>query len=64
MGLLIGISLKTNAKEFSKLCFDKGLLVVTAGDNVIRLLPPLNVSKEELDEALDILQVVISEIAV
>lgn len=62
MGLLIGISLKTNAKEFSKLCFDKRLLVVTAGDNVIRLLPPLNVSKKDIDEALDILQVVISEI--
>ncbi|MGH4122138.1 MAG: aspartate aminotransferase family protein [Clostridium sp.] len=64
MGLLIGISLKTRAKDFSKLCFDKGLLVVTAGDNVIRLLPPLNVSKAELDEALNILEVVISEITV
>lgn len=63
MGLLIGISLKSEAKKFSNLCFDKGLLVVTAGENVIRLLPPLNVSKAELDEALDILQVVISEIA-
>ena len=63
MGLLIGIRLKTDAKKFSKLCFDKGLLVVTAGDNVVRLLPPLNVTKAELDEALDILQVVISEIA-
>jgi len=63
MGLLIGISLKTEAKKFSKLCFDKGLLVVTAGDKVIRLLPPLNVSKAELDEALTILEVAISEIS-
>jgi len=63
MGLLIGISLKTQAKKLSKLCFDKGLLVVTAGDNVVRLLPPLNVSIAELDEALAILQVAISEIA-
>lgn len=63
MGLLIGISLKIGAKEFSKLCFNKGLLVVTAGDNVIRLLPPLNVSIAELDEALAILEIVISEIA-
>ena len=61
MGLLIGISLKTSAKQFSKLCFDKGLLVVTAGADVIRLLPPLNVTTAELDEALDILQVAISE---
>ncbi len=63
MGLLIGISLKIEAKKFSNLCFDKGLLVVTAGDNVVRILPPLNVSKEELDEALDILQVVIAEVS-
>ena len=62
MGLLIGISLNTEAKKFSNLCFDKGLLVVTAGENVVRLLPPLNVSKDELDEALDILQEVIAEI--
>ena len=63
MGLLIGISLKTEAKKFSNLCFDNGLLVVTAGDNVVRLLPPLNVSKEELGEALAILETVLSEIA-
>ena len=63
MGLLIGIRLKTEAKKFSNLCFDKGLLVVTAGDDVVRLLPPLNVSMAELDEALAILEVVISEIA-
>jgi len=63
MGLLIGISLKTKAKEFSNLCFDKGLLVVTAGDNVVRLLPPLNVTKAEMDEALGILQIVISEVS-
>ena len=63
MGLLIGISIKTEAKIFSNLCFDKGLLVVTAGDNVVRLLPPLNVTKSEIDEALDILQKVISEVS-
>ena len=64
MGLLIGLRLKTDAKKFCKLCFDKRLLVIAAGDNVVRLLPPLNVSKEELDEALDILEIVISEIRV
>ncbi|MBU3192031.1 aspartate aminotransferase family protein [Clostridium bowmanii] len=63
MGLLIGISLKTDAKEFSKLCFDKKLLLVTAGENVVRLLPPLNVSKKDIDESLAILEVVLSEIA-
>lgn len=62
MGLLIGISVK-EPKAFMNSCFNKGLLVVTAGANVVRLLPPLNVSKEDMDAALDILEAVISEIS-
>ncbi|MCP4995808.1 MAG: acetylornithine transaminase, partial [Gammaproteobacteria bacterium] len=34
---------------------DQGLLLVKAGDNVLRLLPPLNVSATEEDEAIEIL---------
>lgn len=62
MGLLIGISLKTSPKEFMNACFKKGLLVVTAGADVIRLLPPLNVTIPELDEALKLLEDVFKEI--
>lgn len=64
MGLLIGISLKTNPKDFVNACFNKGLLVVTAGTNVVRLLPPLNVSMEDMDKALEILEAVFSETTV
>ena len=35
---------------------DKGVLVLTAGTNVIRLLPPLTISYEEMDEALAVMQ--------
>lgn len=53
MGLMIGIVLKKdNAKEVSKKCLDEGLLVLTAKD-VVRLLPPLNITKEEIDEAIE-----------
>lgn len=62
IGLLIGISINTNPKEFMNLCFKKGLLVVTAGTNVIRLLPPLNVAIQEIDEALNILESVMKEL--
>jgi len=62
IGLLIGIKIKTDTKKFCKSCFDKKLLVIAAGNNVVRLLPPLNVTKGEIDEALDILEIVISEI--
>ncbi|MBU3112853.1 aspartate aminotransferase family protein [Clostridium lacusfryxellense] len=61
MGLLIGIKLIADTKIFCKLCFDKRLLVIAAGDNVVRLLPPLNVSKTDIDGALDILEIAISE---
>ena len=62
MGLLIGISLKTSPKEFMNSCFNKGLLVVTAGSDVVRLLPPLNVTTHEIDEAMNILEEVMKEI--
>lgn len=61
MGLLIGIALKTNPRDFSNLCFKKGLLAVTAGTNVVRLLPPLNVSMEDIDAALNIIEDVLKE---
>lgn len=62
MGLLIGISVE-DAKAFMNACFKKGLLVVTAGTNVVRLLPPLNVSINDIDGALKILEEVMSEIS-
>lgn len=61
MGLLIGIKLNVDNKLFSTKCFEKKLLVITAGDGVVRLLPPLNVSKEDIDAALDIVEEVIKE---
>lgn len=62
MGLLIGLSMK-NPKAFMNACFDKGLLVVTAGADVVRLLPPLNVSKEDMDAALKIMETVMVELS-
>lgn len=55
VGLLLGIVLE-DAKTFANACFTKGLLAVTAGPDVLRLLPPLNVSITEIDEALIILE--------
>jgi acetylornithine/N-succinyldiaminopimelate aminotransferase len=41
----------TNVDVVAKLC-ELGLLTVPAGDNVVRLLPPLNITKTHVDEAL------------
>jgi acetylornithine/N-succinyldiaminopimelate aminotransferase len=59
VGLLIGIEINKDTKEFSKKCFEKGLLVASAGKNTIRLLPPLNVTYEDIESAVNILEEVI-----
>ncbi len=60
-GLMIGISLKTKkAADIAGKALEKGLLVLTAKDKV-RLLPPLTISKDELDEGLKILLGILEE---
>ncbi len=54
-GLMVGMVMETPAKEVVDKCREMGLLCCTAGENVVRFLPPLNVRDEELEEALDIL---------
>lgn len=55
-GLMVGISIKKgSAKEVLEACAQKGLLVLTAKE-LVRLLPPLNISYEELDEGIEILK--------
>lgn len=55
MGLMIGLEIKSSASEIQKKAAAKGLLVLTAGVNVIRFLPPLTISEEEISKGLDIL---------
>ena len=51
-GLLVGIKLKAPLADVVNGCFDEKLLTVVAGDNVMRLIPPLNVTDDELVDAL------------
>lgn len=57
VGFLIGIECVEKTGPFITKLQEKGLLTVGAGEYVIRLLPPLTVSYEELDTALDVLEV-------
>ncbi len=61
-GLLIGIQLHTNQTKFIKKLMDNKLLTIRAAENVVRILPPLNVKKNELDHALKIINKVCSEL--
>lgn len=58
MGLMLGIETEKPAGDIAKECLSKGLLVLTAKTKV-RLLPPLNITKDELDRGLKILKEVI-----
>ena len=60
-GLLIGIQLQTDQTKFIKKLMDNKLLTIRAAENVIRILLPLNVKKNELDLALKIIEKVCSQ---
>tara|TARA_Y100000287_G_scaffold153972_1_gene130273 strand:- start:238 stop:1137 length:900 start_codon:yes stop_codon:yes gene_type:complete len=61
-GLLIGIQLHKNQANFIKKLIDNRLLTIRAAENVVRILPPLNVKKNEIDQALKTIDKVCTEI--
>ena len=61
-GLLIGIQLHEDQTKFIKKLMDKKLLTIRAAENVVRILPPLNVKKKEIDKALKAIDKVCFEI--
>ena len=61
-GLLIGIQLHTDQTNFIKKLMDKRLLTIRAAENVVRILPPLNVKKNEIYQALKIIDKVCAEL--
>jgi len=54
-GLLLGAVVEGGAAEVVESCRESGLLILTAGENVVRLAPPLTIGAEEITEALSIL---------
>jgi len=53
-GFLIGLKLRVDQTKFIKKLMDNKLLTIRAAENVVRVLPPLNVSKKEIDQAIKI----------
>ena len=56
IGLMQGIELNIDIKEVIKDSLENGLLLVGAGENTIRLVPPLIIKKEDIDLAIEILE--------
>ena len=62
-GLMIGTQIDPSIKPFDieVRCLEKGLCTTTAGSDVVRFLPPLNISDKEIDEGLAIFKSVLEE---
>jgi len=73
LGLMVGVELvnpdgspnKELQKKIRQVCLDSGMVVLSCGphDNVLRLVPPLNISQAELDEGWEILDGAFQEVA-
>ncbi|HEX4271482.1 MAG TPA: aspartate aminotransferase family protein [Rhizomicrobium sp.] len=60
-GLMIGLKMKTDANAFIALARANGLVVLPAGDNVVRMLPPLTLTEAEAREGIELLNKTASE---
>lgn len=60
-GLMLALELTIPAKPIVERCLDHGLLILVAGDQVLRFVPPLIISETEVDEAIGILDPVLAE---
>jgi acetylornithine/N-succinyldiaminopimelate aminotransferase len=62
-GLLIGLKLALPNTALQAACLDQGLLTVAAGDNVLRMAPPLIITEEDCHAALRLLRQAVQELA-
>ncbi len=60
-GLLIGMEMEREVAGIIAACMEKGLLVASAGPNVLRFVPPLIIAQEDVDRAVSILDEVLEE---
>ena len=62
LGMMIGIETSASLSKIVEGARQKGLIILTAGENVIRLLPPLTISREEIQQGITVLKEVFSEV--
>jgi acetylornithine/LysW-gamma-L-lysine aminotransferase len=61
LGLMLGVELRHDVRNIILKTMDKGVLILDAGRNVLRFLPPLVIEKEQIDKAVAVLDEVIGE---
>lgn len=60
-GLMLGMEFNTDIKDLIALCMDKGLLLIGAGARVVRFVPPLTITRQEINKAMAILKEALKE---
>jgi len=61
LGLMLGVELRYDVLNIILKTMDRGVLILDAGRNVLRFLPPLVIEKEQIDKAISVLDTVIGE---
>jgi len=61
LGLMLGVKMKSDSRAFVNYLRTRGLLTVAAGDNVMRVLPPLTITEENIREFVDTLSAAAAE---
>jgi len=59
-GLILGLEVSVPARTIVAGCMDRGLLALTAGDNVVRFVPPLIITEADVDRAVGTLDEVLA----
>jgi acetylornithine/LysW-gamma-L-lysine aminotransferase len=60
LGLMLGLDLRTKSAPYLMKLIDQGVLALAAGPTVMRFLPPLEISKAEIDHVIEALEIVLS----
>ncbi len=60
LGLMLGMEMRFDVYNILLGCMDRGVLVLDAGRNVVRFLPPLVIEKKQIDKVVDVLDVVMA----
>lgn len=60
LGLLLGMELSIEGKDIVNGCREKGLLINCVNNNVLRFIPPLTITRQDVDSALEILESIMS----
>ncbi|MEA5030629.1 MAG: aspartate aminotransferase family protein [Sphaerochaeta sp.] len=62
LGLMLGMQMTIPVRLLIEACMAEGMLIANAGPNVLRFVPPLTITEDEIDEAVGILKSVFSKI--